>query len=71
MLYATTCSGCHGVDGNSQLPYFPKLAGLDAKYAEKKLAIFQETASPPVDELYWWTLKAVGAKKDAGNADRG
>lgn len=64
------CSGCHGVDGNTQLPYFPKLAGLDPKYAEKKLTEFKETASPPVDELYWLTLKAIGAKKDAGNATR-
>lgn len=64
------CSGCHGVDGNAQLPYFPKLAGLDATYAEKKLIEFKETASPPVDELYWLTLKVIGTKKHASNATR-
>jgi len=48
------CSGCHGVDGNSQLPYFPKLGGLQAGYAEKKLTAFKEPASPPVDELFAW-----------------
>lgn len=57
------------MDGNAQLPYFPKLAGLNVAYAEKKLAAFEEN-SPDVDELYWWTLKAMGAKKHAGNATR-
>jgi cytochrome c553 len=66
-IVTTYCSGCHGVDGNSQLPYFPKLAGLNPKYAEKKLSAFKEPAAPPVDELYWWTLRLTGAKKDAGN----
>jgi len=64
------CSGCHGVDGNSQLPYFPKLGGMDAAYAEKKILAFKEPAGPPVDELLWWTLKAIGAKKDPGNVTR-
>ena len=69
-IVTTYCSGCHGIDGNSQLPYFPKLAGLDAKYAQKKLSAFEETASPPVDELYWRTLRTIGAKRDAGNVTR-
>src|ERR1035441_3081008 len=45
-----SCSGCHGVDGNSQLPYIPRLAGLNAAYVEHKLASFRAAASPPVDE---------------------
>lgn len=69
-IVTTYCSGCHGVDGNAQLPYFPKLAGLDPTYAEKKLTEFKETASPPVDELYWLALRDIGAKKDAGKATR-
>jgi cytochrome c553 len=68
-IVTTYCSGCHGVDGDAQLRYFPKLAGLDPTYAEKKLTAFKET-SPPVEELYWWTLRVMGAKKDAGNATR-
>jgi cytochrome c553 len=70
-IVATYCSGCHGVDGNSQLPYFPKLAGLDAKYAEKKLMAFKEPATPPVDELYWWTIKELGMKRAPVNVTRG
>lgn len=69
-IVTTYCSGCHGVDGNAQLPYFPKLAGLDPTYAEKKLTAFKETASPPVDELYWRTLKVMGLKKGTANVTR-
>ena len=62
-IVTTYCSGCHGVDGNTQLPYFPKLAGLNPTYAEKKLTDFKETPSPPVDELYWSMLKVMGLKR--------
>jgi cytochrome c553 len=64
-IVTTYCSGCHGVNGKAQLPYFPNLATLDPAYAEKKLAAFNET-SPHVDELYWWILRAIGDKKQAG-----
>ena len=29
---AVTCGACHGADGNSMVPSFPKLAGLGEKY---------------------------------------
>lgn len=66
-VITTYCSGCHGIDGDSQLPYMPKLAALDAKYAQKKLSAFEEPASPPVDEAYRWLLNAFSAKKEADN----
>lgn len=31
------CGGCHGVDGNSMAPTFPKLAGLQLEYINKQL----------------------------------
>ena len=31
------CTGCHGADGNSPAPSFPKLAGLGDKYILKQL----------------------------------
>ena len=67
LVVTNYCSGCHGVDGNSQLPYFPKLGGLSAQYASKKIGAFKEPSGPPVDELFWWTLKVVGTKKGPGN----
>ncbi|MBL8309612.1 MAG: cytochrome c4 [Burkholderiales bacterium] len=33
----TLCAGCHGADGNSVAPTFPKLAGQSAAYLEKQL----------------------------------
>lgn len=35
---ATTCAACHGADGNSPAPNFPKLAGLGERYLTKQLA---------------------------------
>lgn len=37
-LAATLCVACHGVDGNSVAPTFPKIAGLQAEYLAKQLA---------------------------------
>lgn len=34
---AAVCAGCHGADGNSMVPSFPKLAGQAAKYTVKQL----------------------------------
>lgn len=37
-----TCAACHGGDGNSALPNFPKLAGLGEKYLYKQLLDVKE-----------------------------
>lgn len=36
-LATTVCVACHGVDGNSVAPAFPKLAGLQTEYLAKQL----------------------------------
>jgi cytochrome c553 len=41
---SAVCAGCHGLDGNSAAPNFPKLAGLDAQYSAKQLADFKSGA---------------------------
>jgi len=41
---AAVCAGCHGVDGNSAAPNFPKLAGMDGSYIAKQLADFKSGA---------------------------
>ncbi|MBL4783712.1 MAG: cytochrome c4 [Porticoccaceae bacterium] len=38
---AAVCAGCHGVNGNSVNPIWPKLAGQHAFYIEKELQDFQ------------------------------
>ena len=35
------CAGCHGVDGNSMVPAFPKLAALGEKYLFQQLRYVQ------------------------------
>jgi cytochrome c553 len=64
-IVTSNCSGCHGIDGNAELSYFPRVAGLHANYAEKKMTAFQEAAAPAVDEVFFWTFASSAAKKDA------
>lgn len=61
-IVATNCSGCHAIDGNAELSYFPRLAGLDAKYADIKTAEFKEVPSPASFELYGW-IRSLSNKR--------
>ena len=38
---AVVCSACHGVDGNSINPLWPKLAGQHAAYLTKQMKAFR------------------------------
>lgn len=38
---AAACGGCHGLDGNSPAPTFPKLAGQGEKYIVKQVDDFK------------------------------
>ncbi|MDQ2841625.1 MAG: hypothetical protein M3Y72_11425 [Acidobacteriota bacterium] len=61
------CSGCHGIDGNAQAPYFPRLGGLNAAYAEKRMAEFRAADPPHVDELFY-RIFAPGTEKTGASA---
>lgn len=39
---AQACIGCHGADGNSVSPIFPKLAGQHAQYLENALKAYRD-----------------------------
>lgn len=41
---AASCAACHGADGNSAVPTFPKLAGQNAPYIMKELHDFKSGA---------------------------
>lgn len=41
---SAACAGCHGMDGNSAAPNFPKLAGQNAGYLLKQLKDFKSGA---------------------------
>jgi cytochrome c553 len=68
-IVTVNCSGCHEIDGNAQLPYMPKLAGINPAYAERKLTAFEEI-SPPVDELFSTIVNLSDSKKDSVNVTR-
>ncbi|MEE4280074.1 MAG: c-type cytochrome [Halieaceae bacterium] len=43
---AVMCSACHGADGNSMVPAFPKLAGLGEKYLLKQMQYIRDGVRP-------------------------
>jgi cytochrome c553 len=56
-IVATECVACHGLDGNSPIPSFPKLAGLQREYLEKQLielanGVRRSEVMKPIAEKY-------------------
>lgn len=46
---AAACAACHGADGNSADPQYPKLAGQSERYIARQLAMFKDgTREDPV-----------------------
>ena len=43
---SASCAGCHGTDGNSPAPSFPKIAGLGERYLLKQLKDIQSGERP-------------------------
>lgn len=43
---SVACSACHGVDGNSAVPSFPKLAGQGERYLVKQMQDIRDGARP-------------------------
>ena len=46
---AVVCGACHGVDGNSALANFPKLAGQGERYLLKQMQDIKSGARPVVE----------------------
>ena len=54
---ATVCGTCHGVDGNSTQPKFPRLAGQKAPYLVNQLKGFRaQTRGDPDAISYMWGM---------------
>lgn len=66
-LATTVCAACHGADGNSAVPAFPRLAGLQAEYTVKQLTDYRggrrksEVMAPLVADLSKADIAALGA----------
>jgi cytochrome c553 len=53
------CSSCHGLDGKSISPTFPRLAGQQAQYLEAQLKAFRDkTRADPHAHTYMWGMAA-------------
>lgn len=47
---AAVCAACHGVDGNSVVPNWPKIAGQHSAYLERQVGLIK-SGSRPVPEM--------------------
>ena len=47
VLARQLCAGCHGADGNSTDPYFPKLSAQGAFYLYEQLRVFKQVSRRP------------------------
>jgi cytochrome c553 len=47
---AAVCAACHGVDGNSVVPNWPKIAGQHADYLERQIGLIK-SGNRPVPEM--------------------
>jgi len=76
------CAGCHGPDGNSVVPQWPKIAGQHATYLARQLKEFKSgmrknrEMSPMASPLSEQDMQDLGAyfasqKGTAGSADPG
>jgi cytochrome c553 len=65
------CSNCHGFDGNSISPNFPKLAEQSAEYLVAQLQEFkshQERVDPPGFEYMWGISRSLTEEQIKGLA---
>ena len=62
---AAACAACHGVDGNSLAPTFPKLAGQSASYIAKQLKDIKNGVRPSPVMLAFANI--VGTDEDRAN----
>jgi len=74
---AVTCGACHGSDGNSMVPTFPKLAGLGDKYLLKQMKDIRSGLRPvaamagQVDNMSDQDLADIAAYYDDQTRTRG
>jgi cytochrome c553 len=71
VMAAQVCSNCHGLDGNSVSPAFPRLAGQQAVYIVNQLKGFrsQGRSDPAGNEYMWGLSHHLTDEQIAGLAD--
>jgi cytochrome c553 len=69
-LAAQVCSNCHGLDGNSVSPAFPRLAGQQPDYIASQLTNFRshQRSDPPGYQYMWGLSRHLSDEQIAGLA---
>jgi cytochrome c553 len=67
-LAEQVCSNCHGLDGNSVSPAFPRLAGQQADYVVGQLTSFRshQRIDPPGYQYMWGITRRLSDAQIAG-----
>jgi cytochrome c553 len=65
------CSNCHGLDGNSLSPNFPRLAAQSSQYLAKQLKDFRghDRFDPPGFEYMWGISRSLTDNQISGLAE--
>jgi cytochrome c553 len=63
---AAACAACHGLDGNSSDPQYPKIAGQHENYIARQLALFKSGARPNPVMLGFASILSVQDMRDIG-----
>ena len=71
VLAVQVCSACHGVDGNSVSPTFPRLAAQRPEYIVSQLTTFraQQRSDPPGPRYMWGISRFLTDEQIAGLAE--
>jgi cytochrome c553 len=70
-LAAQVCSNCHGLDGNSTSPAFPRLAGQQRDYIVGQLTNYRDhqRIDPPGYQYMWGLSRHLSDEQIAGLGD--
>ena len=70
-LAQQVCSNCHGLDGNSVSPQYPRLAAQQKEYLATQLQHFRghQRSDPPGPEMMWGITRSLTDEQIAGLAD--
>jgi len=70
-LAQQVCSNCHGLDGNSVSPQYPRLAGQQTAYIVAQLQHFRghQRSDPPGPEMMWGITRSLTDQQIEGLAE--
>lgn len=70
-LAQQVCSNCHGADGNSVSPQYPRLAGQQKEYLVSQLRNFRghQRSDPPGPEMMWGITRSLTDEQIQGLAE--